>query len=49
LLAQTGPCTEKVVKKAITFADDAFSFMPLYGKAVTGTAATEEAAKKSFF
>jgi hypothetical protein len=47
--AQTGPCTEKTVKQGnLPFADDAFSFMPPYGKAVTGTAATEEAAKKSF-
>jgi len=47
--AQTGPCTEKAVKQGnLPFADDAFSFMPPYGKAVTGTAAAEEAAKKSF-
>ena len=47
--AQTGPCTESAVKKGqLPMADDAFSYMPPYGKPVTGTAATEEAAKKSF-
>lgn len=47
--AQTGPCTEKAVKQGdLPFASDAFSFMPPYGKPVTGTAASEEAAKKSF-
>lgn len=47
--AQTGPCTENAIKQGnLPFADDAFSFMPPYGKPVTGTAATEEAAKKSF-
>jgi ketosteroid isomerase-like protein len=47
--AQTGPCTESAVKKGeLPTADDAFSYMPPYGKPVTGTAATEEAAKKSF-
>lgn len=47
--AQTGPCTEKALKQGnLPFAEDAFSFMPPYGKPVTGTAATEEAAKKGF-
>lgn len=47
--AQSGPCTEKAVKQGnLPFADDAFSYMPAYGKPVTGTAASEEAAKKSF-
>jgi ketosteroid isomerase-like protein len=46
---QTGPCTEDAVKQGnLSFADDAFSFMPPYGKPVTGTAATNQAAKKSF-
>lgn len=45
--AQTGPYTERAVKQGnLPFADDAFSFMPPYGKPVTGTA--EEAAQKSF-
>jgi len=47
--AQTGSCTEKAIKQGnLPSADDAFSFMPPYGKPVTGTAATEEAAQKSF-
>jgi hypothetical protein len=47
--AQTGPCTAPAVKQGkLPYADDAFSFMPPYGKPVTGTAATEEADKKSF-
>ena len=32
----------------LPYADDAFSFLPPYGRPVTGTAATEEADKKSF-
>ncbi|HEY7099859.1 MAG TPA: hypothetical protein VH437_24255 [Terriglobales bacterium] len=47
--AQTGPCTEQAVKQGnLPFSDDAFSYMPPYGNPVAGTAATEEAAKKSF-
>ena len=47
--AQTGPCTEKAVKDGnLPRADDAFSFMPPYGKPVTGKAAEDKAAKKSF-
>src|SRR5438270_4605001 len=47
--AQTGPCTEKAIKQGnLPSADDAFFFMPPYDKPVTGTAATQEAAKKSF-
>jgi ketosteroid isomerase-like protein len=47
--AQTGPCTEKTVKAGnLPFADSAFSFMPPYGKPVTGKAATDEANTKSF-
>jgi hypothetical protein len=47
--AQAGPCSEQAVKQGhLPFADDAFSFMPPYGKPVAGTAAAEEAAKKSF-
>ena len=41
-----GPAAVK--QGSLPVADDAFSFMPPYGKPVTGTAATEEAAKKSF-
>jgi hypothetical protein len=47
--AQTGPCTEKAVKDGnLPRADDAFSFMPPYGKPVTGKAAEDKAAAKSF-
>jgi hypothetical protein len=47
--AQTGPCTESAVKQGqLPMADNAFSYMPPYGKPVSGTAATEEANKKSF-
>ena len=41
-----GPAAVK--QGSLPVADDAFSFMPPYGKPVTGTAATEEAARKSF-
>jgi ketosteroid isomerase-like protein len=47
--AQSGACTESAVKQGqLPMADDAFSYMPPYGKPVTGTAANDEAAKKSF-
>lgn len=47
--AQTGPCTEKAVKDGhLPRADDAFSFMPPYGKPVTGKVAEDKAAAKSF-
>ena len=47
--AQTGPCTEKAVKDGnLPRADDAFSFMPPYGKPVTGKAAEDKAATTSF-
>ena len=47
--AQTSPCTETAIKQGkLPVAEDAFSFMPPYGKPVTGTAAAEQAEKKSF-
>jgi hypothetical protein len=47
--AQTGPCTESAVKQGhLPFADDAFSYMPPYGKPVVGKPAMEDANKKSF-
>jgi ketosteroid isomerase-like protein len=47
--AQTGPCTESAVKQGqLPWAENAFSYMPPYGKPVTGAAANDEAAKKSF-
>jgi len=47
--AQIGPCTESAVKRGqLPMADDAFSYMPPYGKPVTGKAANDEAAEKTF-
>ena len=47
--AQMGPCTEKAVKEGkLPPANDAFTFMPPYGKPVSGKAATAEANTKSF-
>jgi hypothetical protein len=47
--AQTGACTESVIKQGhLPMADDAFSYMPPYGKPVVGKPAMEEANKKSF-
>lgn len=47
--AQTGPCSEKTIGQGqLPMADDAFSYMPPYGKPVSGAAATDEADKKSF-
>ncbi len=47
--AQTGPCTESVVQQGhLPVADDAFSYMPPYGKPVVGKPAMEDANKKSF-
>ena len=47
--AQTGPCTESAIKQGnIPVADDAFSYMPPYGKPVVGKPAIQEANKKSF-
>jgi len=47
--AQTGPCTESVIKEGhLPVADDAFSYMPPYGKPVVGKPAMDDANKKSF-
>jgi ketosteroid isomerase-like protein len=47
--AQTGPCTETAIKQGhLPMADDAFSYMPPYGKPVVGKPAMEDANKKSF-
>ena len=47
--AQTGPCTESAIKEGhLPVADDAFSYMPPYGKPVVGKPAMEDANKKSF-
>ena len=46
---QTGPCTESAVKKSdLPAADDAFAYMPPYGKPVVGKPAIKEANEKSF-
>src|SRR2546422_7575907 len=47
--AQTRTCTESAIKQGhLPVADDAFSYMPPYGKPVVGKPAMEDANKKSF-
>lgn len=47
--AQTGPCTESAIKQGnLPSAEDAFAYMPLYGKPVVGKPAIKEANEKSF-
>jgi hypothetical protein len=47
--AQTGPCTESAIKQGnVPVADDAFSYMPPYGKPAVGKPAIQEANTKSF-
>ncbi len=49
LQSQKGPCTEEAVKQGnMQLSDDAFSYMPPYGKPVIGRAETTAADKKSF-
>jgi hypothetical protein len=49
LHAQTGPCTESAVKKGdLPSADDAFAYMPPYGKPVVGKPEIKQADTKSF-
>jgi hypothetical protein len=49
LICAQGPCNEAVVKEGkLPIAEDAFSYMPPYGKPVSGKAAIEETAKKKF-
>jgi hypothetical protein len=44
-----GPCTEAVVKDGkVQLAKDAFSYMPPFGKPVTGREAIRETAEKKF-
>lgn len=44
-----GPCTEAVVKQGnVPLADDAFSYMPPFGKPVTGKAAIQGTGEKKF-
>jgi len=47
--AQTGACTEKTVKQGqLPMAENAFTYMPPYGKPVSGKAANDQAAEKTF-
>ena len=47
--AQTGPCTESAIKQSnLPTAEDAFSYMPPYGKPVVGKPAIQAANEKSF-
>lgn len=47
--AQTGPCTEAAIKQGnLPQADDAYSYMPPYGKPVIGKPAIQSANKNSF-
>jgi len=44
-----GPCTEAAVKEGkVQLADDAFSYMPPFGKPVTGKVAIQGTAEKKF-
>src|SRR5215472_3276503 len=47
--AQSGPCTQSTIGHSrVPVADDAFSFMPPYGKPVIGKAAIGETDTKAF-
>lgn len=47
--AQTGPCTESVIKQgSLPVADDAFSYMPPYGKPVVGKTEIQAANTQKF-
>jgi len=47
--AQTGPCTENAVKQGhLPTSEDAFSYMPPYGKPVVGKPAIKQANEHSF-
>lgn len=47
--AQTGPCTESVIKQGkLPSSEDAFVYMPPYGKPVVGKPAIKEASAHSF-
>ena len=46
--AQTGLCSENVVRAGRPPADDAFTFMPAYGKPMVGKPAFAEANAKNF-
>ncbi|HLY41858.1 MAG TPA: hypothetical protein VKR52_11630 [Terracidiphilus sp.] len=47
--AQKGPCTENMIRSGdMPVADDAYSYMPPYGRPVIGNAGMEKANTKSF-
>lgn len=47
--AQTGPCTEAAIKQGdLPVADNAYFYMPPYGKPVTGQTGIQAANTKSF-
>jgi ketosteroid isomerase-like protein len=47
--AQTSTCSENIIKEGnMTVADDAFAYMPPYGKPVIGKPAIKDANTKSF-
>jgi ketosteroid isomerase-like protein len=49
LVRAQGPCTESAVKQGnLQMADDAFSYMPPFGKPVSGKAAIQDTAEKKF-
>lgn len=49
LIYAQGPCTEAVVKEGkVQLAKDAFSYMPPFGKPVTGKEAIHDTAEKKF-
>ena len=47
--SQAGPCTETAIKQGnIPLADDAFSYMPPFGKPVLGKSAIQDSSEKKF-
>ena len=49
VLCAQGPCTEAAVKQGkLPMADDAFSYMPPFGKPVSGKEAIHDTAEKKF-
>jgi hypothetical protein len=49
IVSAQGPCTEAAVKEGkVQLADDAFSYMPPFGKPVSGKTAIHDTAEKKF-
>ena len=49
VVSAQGPCTEAAVKEGkLQMADDAFSYMPPFGKPVSGKTAIQDTAEKKF-